>query len=104
MRPLVFSGGLRGARGRERRSRRHAVRPRVAAFIGDRAGNVYAVDAATGAQMWKTKVDDHGVPARGGSLNVAGPAVSGGMLFADSGYVQNGIPGNVLLAFSVDGK
>ena len=28
---------------------------------------------------------------------------TGGMLYVDSGYVQNGIPGNVLLAFSVDG-
>ena len=46
----------------------------------------------------------NGVPARGGSLNVAGPAISGGMLFVNSGYVQNGMPGNVLLAFSVDGK
>jgi hypothetical protein len=26
------------------------------------------------------------------------------MLFVNSGYVQNGIPGNVLLGFSVDGK
>jgi hypothetical protein len=26
------------------------------------------------------------------------------MLFVNSGDVQNGIPGNVLLAFSVDGK
>ena len=33
--------------------------PRYAAFIGDRSGNVYAVDAATGAEMWKTRVDDH---------------------------------------------
>ena len=32
--------------------------PRYAAFIGDRAGNVYAVDAATGKLLWKTKVDD----------------------------------------------
>jgi len=35
---------------------------------------------------------------------VAGPAISGGTLFVTSGYVQNGMPGNVLLAFSVDGK
>jgi polyvinyl alcohol dehydrogenase (cytochrome) len=44
------------------------------------------------------------VPARGGSLNGPGPAIAGGMLFVTSGYANNGIPGNVLLAFSVDGK
>jgi polyvinyl alcohol dehydrogenase (cytochrome) len=32
--------------------------PRYAAFIGDRSGIVHAVDAATGMQLWKTKVDD----------------------------------------------
>ena len=46
----------------------------------------------------------NGVPARGGSLNVAGPAISGGMVIINSGYVQNGMPGNALLAYTVDGK
>src|SRR5439155_23242816 len=32
---------------------------RYAAFVGDRAANVYAVDAATGTLLWKTKVDEH---------------------------------------------
>ena len=31
---------------------------RVAAFIGDRSANVYAVDAASGELLWKTRVDD----------------------------------------------
>src|SRR5205085_921518 len=31
---------------------------RWAAFFGDQAGNAYAVDAATGAAIWKTRVDD----------------------------------------------
>ena len=31
---------------------------RYAAFIGDRSANVYAVDAATGKLMWKTRVDN----------------------------------------------
>jgi len=47
----------------------------------------------------------NGVTARGGSLNGPGPAIAGGMLFTNSGYVNaGGMPGNVLLAFSVDGK
>ena len=32
------------------------------------------------------------------------PAISGRTLVVNSGYVQNGMPGNVLLAFTVDGK
>ena len=47
----------------------------------------------------------NGVPGRGGSLDGPGPAIGGGMLFVNSGYhVAGGMPGNVLLAFSVDGK
>jgi polyvinyl alcohol dehydrogenase (cytochrome) len=38
-------------------------------------------------------------------MDVAGPAIVNGMLFVNSGYAQwGGMPGNVLLAFSVDGK
>ena len=42
------------------------------------------------------------VPAKGGSIDAAGPAVVHGMVFVNSGYGQwGGMPGNVLLAFSV---
>ena len=45
------------------------------------------------------------VPARGGSFDGPGPAIAGGMIFVSSGYARaGGIPGNVLLALSVDGK
>ena len=45
------------------------------------------------------------VPARGGSFDGPGPAIAGGMVFVSSGYARaGGIPGNVLLAFSLDGK
>ena len=45
------------------------------------------------------------VPARGGSFDGPGPAIAGGMMFVSSGYARaGGIPGNVLLALSVDGK
>jgi polyvinyl alcohol dehydrogenase (cytochrome) len=47
----------------------------------------------------------NGVRATGGSLNGPGAVVAGGMVFVNSGYARLGsIPGNVLLAFSVDGK
>jgi len=45
------------------------------------------------------------VPGKGGSMNGAGPTIVGGMMFVNSGYdFANGTPGNVLLAFSVDGR
>lgn len=45
------------------------------------------------------------VPARGGSLDTAGPTIAGGMLFANPGYGKFfGMRGNVLLAFTVEGR
>ena len=47
----------------------------------------------------------NGVPGRGGSLDGPGPAIGGGLLVFNSGYhTAGGMPGNMLLAFSVDGK
>jgi polyvinyl alcohol dehydrogenase (cytochrome) len=47
----------------------------------------------------------NGVPGRGGAMDVAGPVVAGGMLFAVSGYpARGGLPGNVLLAFGLDSE
>jgi polyvinyl alcohol dehydrogenase (cytochrome) len=44
-------------------------------------------------------------PGRGGAIDVAGPVVSGGMLFTISGYpARGGLPGNVLLAFGLDSE
>jgi polyvinyl alcohol dehydrogenase (cytochrome) len=80
-----------------------------AAFSGSVDGHLRAYSTADGAVLWDfdtARIYDtvNGVAARGGSLNVGGPAISGGMVFGNSGYVQNGMPGNVLLAFSVDGR
>jgi polyvinyl alcohol dehydrogenase (cytochrome) len=45
----------------------------------------------------------NGLSGRGGAIDVAGPVVAGGMLFAVSGYpARGGLPGNVLLAFGLD--
>jgi hypothetical protein len=45
------------------------------------------------------------VAAQGGSFNGGGPAIAGGMVIATCGYgFVGGKAGNVLLAFSVDGK
>ena len=79
------------------------------AFSGSIDGHLRAYSTADGSIVWdvdtvRTYETANGVPARGGSLNVAGPAISDGTLIVNSGYVQNGTPGNVLLAFTVDGR
>jgi polyvinyl alcohol dehydrogenase (cytochrome) len=79
-------------------------------FSGSMDGHLRAHSTKDGALIWDLDtVRDfdtvNGVKAHGGSLNVAGPAIAGGMLFVNSGYnVMIGMPGNVLLALSVDGK
>jgi polyvinyl alcohol dehydrogenase (cytochrome) len=47
----------------------------------------------------------NGVKAQGGAIDGPGPVVVGGMLYVNSGYGYiGGVPGNVLLAFSADGR
>ncbi len=47
----------------------------------------------------------NGVPGQGGGLNGPGATIAGGMLYVSSGYsTLNYMPGNVLLAFSIDGQ
>jgi polyvinyl alcohol dehydrogenase (cytochrome) len=78
-------------------------------FSGSVDGHLRGYATTNGAILWdfdtvRTFETVNGVPGRGGSLNVGGPAIAGGMLVVNSGYVSNGMPGNVLLMFSVDGK
>ena len=80
------------------------------AFSGSVDGHLRAYAAGDGKIVWDvdTALDYktvNGVPARGGSLDGAGPVIGGGVLYVNSGYASaGGMPGNVLLAFSVDGK
>jgi polyvinyl alcohol dehydrogenase (cytochrome) len=47
----------------------------------------------------------NGVTARGGSIDGPGAVVVGGVLYVNSGYGFLGaMPGNVLLAYTVDGR
>jgi polyvinyl alcohol dehydrogenase (cytochrome) len=79
-------------------------------FSGSLDGHLRAYSAEEGKLIWDfDTVRDYqtvnGVRATGGSLNGPGAVAAGGMLFVNSGYVRLGsIPGNVLLAFSVDGR
>lgn len=80
------------------------------AFSGSVDGHLRAYASADGKVVWDFDTAQsfetvNGVAGHGGSLDGPGAAVGGGMLFVNSGYpTSGGIPGNVLLAFSVDGK
>jgi polyvinyl alcohol dehydrogenase (cytochrome) len=81
---IVFSGGIDG---------------HLRAYATDKGAIVWDVDTA---QPYQTV---NGVAGNGGSLDGPGPVVVGGMVFVNSGYgFVAGKPGNVLLAFSVDGR
>jgi polyvinyl alcohol dehydrogenase (cytochrome) len=79
-------------------------------FSGSVDGHLRGYSTATGEVLWDTDTAHafetvNGKAAHGGSMDAAGPAVVNGMVFVNSGYGQwGGMPGNVLLAFSVDGK
>jgi polyvinyl alcohol dehydrogenase (cytochrome) len=80
-------------------------------FSGGWDGVVRALAAADGHVIWEyNTVHDYetsnGVAGKGGSIGAAGPIVAGGTLFVPSGYVgvNNGMPGNVLLAFTAGGN
>ncbi len=78
-----------------------------AVFSGGWDGVLRALSNSDGHVIWEYNTVHefdtvNGVPAKGGSMGAAGPVIAGGMLFTGSGYigVKNGMPGNVLLAFS----
>jgi len=80
------------------------------AFSGSVDGHMRAYSTTDGTILWDVDTiriyeTVNGVPGRGGSIDGPGPAIGGGMVFVNSGYpTAGGMPGNVLLAFSVDGK
>jgi polyvinyl alcohol dehydrogenase (cytochrome) len=73
-------------------------------------GHLRAYSAKDGHIVWDvdTKTEYHtvnGVAAHGGSIDGPGPVIVGGTLYVNSGYSYFGrAAGNVLLAFSVDGR
>jgi polyvinyl alcohol dehydrogenase (cytochrome) len=81
-----------------------------AVFSGSLDGHMRAYSTTDGRVIWDFDTARefrtvNGKPARGGSIDATGAAVAGGLVFVQSGYNEfGGMPGNVLLAFSVDGK
>ncbi len=76
-------------------------------FAGGMDGILRAVSPTDGSPIWEFNTAQefktvNGVAARGGSIGAGGPTIANGMVFVGSGYVgfQNGVPGNVLLAFA----
>jgi len=80
-----------------------------AVFSGSVDGHIRAYSTTDGKIIWDyDTVRDYqtvnGAPGKGGALDAGGPVIAGGILFVNSGYGQwSALPGNVLLAFSVDG-
>src|SRR5262249_21904603 len=79
------------------------------AIPGSWDGHIRAYETQRGAIVWDfDTLQDfatvNGVKAHGGSINSMAPVIAGGMLYITSGYSGTAMPGNALLAFSVDGK
>ena len=79
-------------------------------FSGSMDGHLRAYSTADGKIIWdvntaQTYQTVNSVPGKGGAIDGAGAVVVGGVLYVNSGNGFFGAaPGNVLLAFSVDGK
>lgn len=77
-------------------------------FSGSVDGHMRAFSTKDGRVIWdydtaREYQTVNGAKARGGSLDAPGPVVAGGWLYLNSGYgYWGGMPGNVLLAFSVE--
>jgi polyvinyl alcohol dehydrogenase (cytochrome) len=108
--PLEQAAGSSAPGGRPRRGQDAAATAIPGVVLsGGWDGVLHALSTADGRSLWEyntaRKYDTvNGVPAKGGSLGAPGPVVVGGMLCVGSGYVGtgNGMPGNVLLAFSAE--
>lgn len=64
-------------------------RPRLAAYFGDLKGNVYAVDAATGAQLWTVRGDRHPLTRITGA-----PTLVDGRLYVPLSSLEEGAGAN----------
>ena len=79
-------------------------------FSGDLGGRLHAYSTKDGRILWEAETAHdyetvNGVKGNGGAIDGPGPVIVGGRLYLNSGYGFNGgLPGNVLLVFSVGGK
>jgi polyvinyl alcohol dehydrogenase (cytochrome) len=79
-----------------------------AVFSGSADGHIRAYAASDGKIIWDFNTAQdfvivNGVTAKGGSMDGPGPVIAGKLLLVPSGYpAWGGLPGNVLLAFTVE--
>ena len=80
-------------------------------FSGSLDGHLRAYDSETGKIVWEYNTLNsystvNGVEATGGSINGPGPSVAQGHVYVNSGYGMWNmwLPGNALIALSVDGE
>ena len=79
-------------------------------FSGSVDGHMRAYDTASGRIVWDVDTARdfetvNGVRAHGGSIDFAGPTVVDGVLLLTSGYgLMGGMTGNILIAFTPNGK
>jgi polyvinyl alcohol dehydrogenase (cytochrome) len=77
-------------------------------FAGSSDGHMRGYSTASGKIVWdfdtgRSFAAVNGVQASGGSIDMGGEAIGGGLLLVNSG-ASAGHPGNLLLAFTVDGR
>lgn len=79
-------------------------------FSGAYDGHLRAYSAEDGKVLWDVDTlrnfdTVNGAKAKGGAMDGAGPVIVNGMVLVNSGYPRfGGLPGNVLLAFTQNGK
>jgi polyvinyl alcohol dehydrogenase (cytochrome) len=79
-------------------------------FSGGLDGHLRGYSTRDGRILWDVDTKGeystvNGIAARGGSIDAAGAVVVAGTLYVTSGADRRGtIPGNVLLAYSIEGK
>ena len=79
-------------------------------FSGSVDGHLRGYATDSGNVVWEYNADQeyestNGVKTKGGSFDGPGPTIVDGMLYVHSGYgYRGGMPGNALLAFSVNGE
>jgi polyvinyl alcohol dehydrogenase (cytochrome) len=79
-------------------------------FSGTADGHLRAYSTRDGTVIWDYDTAPpiptvNGGPTKGGTLDGGGPTIANGILYTNSGYGRIvGQPGNLLLAFTVDGK
>ncbi len=79
-------------------------------FSGTADGRLRAYSTKDGAIIWEVDTAQpintvNAGQAKGGTLDGGGPTIANGVLYTNSGYGRLiGYPGNLLLAFTVDGK